>query len=266
MRLKITHDLIRRLLLVLGLLLQETFTKITNGIVLEGVSKTFQGRSLFGNYENAAIKGVSADISDPLVAFIGPSKAGKSTLAKCIADRSYISSGQIHYPTVSNTAVVAYLDHLYSMKYDRTQKCDSLIQPLATIGNPECIRIKECILECIGSELKNQRVQDVLESQRALFEVTHCLLSIPDLQSSPVLILDEYLDKMASSVRKRFLANLQRLAEQNDVHLQTIVITHSRKTLEDCDCTTYLFQKGRLFNYNRDFRKLRLPGAYSFIE
>jgi len=205
----------------------------------------FNNKLQFPSESKSSSKYVLKNISIELGAittFIGPSKSGKSTLAKCIVGMERVDQGELvlNVPNTIRTIAITddvssklvtscgYLDHLYSLSYDSNKSVGDIIAKYRN-GN----KLTESIINVINLPL-NEKINSLLESQKILFELLLVLMQTSTTSSNdynPVVVMDEYLDKVIPSVRSKFYKSLQALITQ--IPLSVIIITHSRSVLQE---------------------------------
>lgn len=243
-----------------------------------------------------ALRNVTADFAPPgeITTFIGPSKSGKSTLAKCLLGRYPSMSGEIVLSTSSpppptpapsstsdkpssiNNSICCggYLDHLFCLTYDPSKRVDQLLPlpppPPDTTTVDTTGRNTWWLRDAIEATQipTTEKVQNLLETQKKIFEVLLVLYTKScqtDFDSSGgnllpmLLVLDEYMDKDTPSVRKNFHRALKSLLSLPRISLQIIIITHSRGVLLECSDRVIVLQNGMVFYQGNDAGKVLLP-------
>lgn len=232
--------------------------------------------------------------------------------------------------TISSCVCTAYLGLQFREVYDKSKLVSNLIVPLfilSSLVHPSFIRILELAYTTMEIEsILESQVSGLLESQRAAFNVYTGIQSALLSQSavskenrdmldrwggltvrkvltpselpleSPAyltvyLVLDEYLDKMASSVRLSLLSKLNKLiyaiksangvpdllsvdesvrVNNNPTSYSTeftvLVVTHSARVLRDCNSRSAVMNNGRLYDLQDSYQKLNMPAQLQLLD
>lgn len=220
---------------------------LANKIIgVKNVYKSFPvTNKLLFSIDNGKTKYVLKNINlelGTITTFIGPSKSGKSTLAKCIIGMEPVDQGELVLNTPDTTKVITteisnkllkscgYLDHLYSLTYDSDRTVGEIITKYRSNT-----QLTDSIINIINIPL-NEKINNLLESQKILFELMLVLIKIINTNSnndeySPIIVMDEYLDKVIPSVRSKFYKTLQALIA--NIPMKIIIITHSKSVLQE---------------------------------
>lgn len=202
--------------------------------------------------------------SGKVTSFIGPSGSGKSTLANILVGKDTDWSGK--WGGVDNLCKGIRLDHLFHQSYDDSKS------PSQLIGS--CDKFDEFFALsdiCLSNGLDLQSkipVNRLLETQRRIFEITSGIcktLSTTDLTDSLVLVLDEYLDKSTTSVRKKvkkFLNDL--ITIQDSLKIHPIIVTHSKGVMIDCSDHVIALYKGQLYSQGTP-DKIQFPPIMTWL-
>ena len=190
------------------------------------------------------LKNINIELGS-ITTFIGPSKSGKSTLAKCIIGMENVDQGELILNLSSGTSAklitdeisrkliksCGYLDHLYSLSYDSDKIVGDVIAKYRSAN-----QLTESIISVINIPL-NEKVNNLLESQKILFELLLVLMKIISDNNnnndnfSPIIVMDEYLDKVIPSVRSKFYKSLRVIIA--NIPMKVIIITHSKSVLQE---------------------------------
>lgn len=251
-----------------------------------------------------------------ILCLIGDSGSGKSTLARCIGfvDSMNISYGDIHIATYSaeqkfvndphnseSFRISCYLGLQYREKFHSNNDYCHQYFNLSLISQLTPLKDAYRLLDMESID-RNTKIASLLESKRILFniflEIQHSFVTMLNLPSmtcnvtfdnfsnndyvSPslnvmiIVILDEYLDKLASSIRITVFKKLRSLfssvstdvgpAGVRNYEWTGIAITHSKGVLNDCNSRTAIMNKGRLYDIKADNRKLSFPAQLKLIE
>lgn len=251
----------------LGIVLLFQFQRdasFANALLVQNLQKIYTSKDWWGKiHTTTVLQNVSFNIDAKIICIIGPSLAGKSTLAKCCAGLESPTNGTIHlHDGTGQKPNGVYLTNLFRMTYDESKSCHQILQEVQPPNNP----LIDTLLENLDFKIfGHSRVSGLLESQRQVFEIILgiCRLREP---TSILLVLDEYLDKTASVVRKKTISKLQQLGRHPDFNLRVLVPTHSRGVLEDCGSPVIIMKDGRIFDTNNNFQKLVFPKQLNLIE
>ena len=220
---------------------------------LRSLSKSFASPSWLpfqSPHSVQAIHPLSLNLTSPFLTLVGASGSGKSTLAKVMAGIELPSSGSIQRNPADDDIEpsAAYLDQHFYLTYNTLHTSKELLasvhEPIDT-ANPLYTPslLKALQLFAVPDDEPAQRL---LTSQRRVLEISLALYRLPPSPLTPLLVLDEYLDKdLSSSIRivKLFLGSLV-----NDIGLQVVVVTHARVVLEMFNEDVLAMNKGRLFS------------------
>ncbi len=237
-------------LLSLGLSLENNISGVRN------LYKSFpmKNKLLFSidkSKSKYVLKNINIELGS-ITTFIGPSKSGKSTLAKCIIGMENVDQGELilnlSTGNGNSTKLITdevscklmkscgYLDHLYSLSYDSDKTVGDIIAKYRSAN-----QLTENIINIINIPL-NEKVNNLLESQKILFELMSVLMKIISSNSesninnnnddfNPIIVMDEYLDKVIPSVRSKFYKILQLIIA--NIPIKVIIITHSKSVLQE---------------------------------
>ena len=210
-----------------------------------------------------------------VIAFIGPSGAGKSTLAKCLIGRELYDDGNI---IIDNDydVIGAYLDHLFCQTYDQNLTINQLFQFLYNKYSKEVEEMSSYrdIMDLIKTLPMNEKVSSLLESQKKIFELIYAILQaeINTIATnkciskfSYIVVLDEYLDKDATSVRSNIYRTMKLLSHHPKLQLQVIIITHSKAVFNNFCDKVIVLKEGRLY-FEGNPKKAFLPNQLQMIE
>lgn len=232
-------------------------------IVTKSVSKVFQQSNIFGQPKTVnALSKLSLTIENGLCCVIGPSGSGKSTLAKCLTGREKISSGQVVYDMGWTNTSYIYLDHLYALTYDESRSCSYYFSDIVS-KSP----VITCLAEALElSEMFNKRIGSLMENERHAFEILLHASRQQDLHNVLLIVFDEYLDKKASSSRRKLVQQLNKICLSSELNIMVLILTHSKGVLRDCAADTIILKNGRVFDRNRDHTRLVFPAQLSLID
>ena len=231
-----------------------------------------------------ALKNVTISLNNSVTALIGPSGAGKTTLAKCLIGKEIYDSGEIIYNNNNNNnnnnnIVTAYIDHLFRQSYDEKLTIKQLFNLLHENYN-ELNSYKE-IMNIVKLPI-DEKITNLLESQRKIFEVIYGLLKaeiniiiknnndininnkISNL--SYIIVLDEYLDKDVASVRSKFYNVIKMLSYNEIIQLQVMIITHSKSVLNNCCDKVIILKDGRLYFEGDPKKSIIFPSQLQMLD
>jgi len=254
-------------------------------ILVENVSKIYLKTSLFSPPEQAGLFNVDLTLPSKcsICTFVGPSGSGKSTLTELICGIKEPSSGAIELVNDADAADTCdsmqirgeRIDPLYYTTYNHKKTVRVLLaETTKNHGDIPAHCGYESMLSAATEVLNvpmDMKVNSLLETERFNFDILLAIHRIADRSVSlvaqrlkPILILDEYVDKAVSSVRRRFFDYLHILGKHPDVKLQVLVPTHCRRVMEDSDFVVALNQ-GRVFSKGKP-SAVRLPNQLHFID
>lgn len=184
--------------------------------------------SIFGKVINKrrALDNIVAEFPPGITTLCGPSKSGKSTLAKVIIGYEDYADGRIDY-VANNNFACSYVDNFFCSKYDDTKTVQELFASKNSLDSrlyTEVLRLQVPTATPISQ---------LLESQRKLFEVYYSLeIKRSDVADSFIVVLDEYFDKDLPKVYRTVIDGIRKTISSG-LHLQVFVITHSKKVFLD---------------------------------
>lgn len=236
---------------------------------VQGLSKVYPSQRFFsrwglGSANLTALDRVSLNLTSPIVTLLGASGSGKSTLAKVLAGREQPSSGRIllsHASASDRRECCAYIDQHFYMSYDANALSHSLLGALLNDKEAD----QTSAMRRAAQTLPNIKASSLLTSQRRAFDVLLSLSRIPsDLAESPLIVLDEYLDKDARctlQLTKAFLAHLC-----SSIALQVLIVTHSRSVLEVFSDHAVVLSKGGVHSSSTSgLARLSFPSQLQLI-
>ncbi|MGE2729882.1 ABC transporter ATP-binding protein/permease [Mycolicibacterium vaccae] len=211
-------------------------------LAVNTVTVTIAGRSVLENVSFSAAKG-------SLTAVIGPSGAGKTTLARVIAGAMTPTSGSVAFHGHSVAANFASLRHEIGLvpQDDVVHGKLTVQQALRFAAELRLAReSKAARAEAIASvldelelgELTDIRIDALSGGQRKRVSVAIELLTRPSL-----LILDEPTSGLDPALDRHLMAGLRRLATADRA---VVVITHCLTHLDLCDQVLVLAPGGRM--------------------
>ena len=296
-------------------------------IKLNNAAKVFKTKSFFSDNTITAFRNVALDIIPAeSLCIIGTSGSGKSVLVRCISGLEEFSSGEFSfldtdsrnnetttykvsdYHSYSNV-LSCYLGLQYNEKYNKNHYCHQYFN-MSLISN--YIYLQKAFLLFGMQQLltDNTQINSLLESQRILFniflELQHSCLNIADTKNNNnhdkkdqyrliILALDEYLDKLTSTIRTTVINKLFLLLKSSTIDTNTnnsnnnenandhdtfntpvdnciniegslIVVTHSKGTLRDVNSRTAIMNNGRLYDIKSNYNKLMFPAQLQLID
>jgi sulfate/thiosulfate transport system ATP-binding protein len=210
------------------------------GILVENVSKRF------GNFQ--AVDQVSVEIkSGSLVALLGPSGSGKSSLLRLISGLEMPDSGKIWligqdatYQNVQERNIGFVFQHYALFKHMTVRKniafgLDIQKRPAAKVK----ARVEE-LLDLIQLQGLGDRYPSQLSGgQRQRVALARALAVEPK-----VLLLDEPFGALDAKVRKDLRAWLRRL--HDEVHVTTVFVTHDQEEAMEVADEIVVMNKGRV--------------------
>lgn len=199
-----------------------------------------------------------------VTSFIGPSGSGKSTLANILLGVDTNWTGKCD----GLNSVSVRLDHLFHQSYDDNKSPSQLIHSCSKFDQ-FCALSEICSSN--GLDLQGAApVNRLLETQRRIFEITFGLCkalstsSTNDTASGLVLVLDEYLDKDMTYVRKKVKKLLDDLIMQESLTIYPIIVTHSKGVMMDCSDHVVALYKGQLYSQGAP-DKLQFPPLMTWL-
>ena len=242
-----------------GVLLLLLARDILGGIIIKGcdrLSVLFPPRNLWSP-ETWALKDLSAEFNGGITSFIGASSSGKSTLLKLIVNNnediikssSYMKkSGKFNYVNETHECLYSrqYIGPLFYLHvdYDNSKSCNALF---LKHGSPRNEQMLQKVLQLGGLPI-NSKVSSLLESERRIFEISLAMSRLLGEGPSPVLVLDEYLDKDVLEVKKKIGKFLRSMCADPEINLQVFIATHSESVMRECSDWTIVLNRGRLFH------------------
>lgn len=239
------------LIVIITLILcKETSTsKVVSGV--KSVSIVFSKDRWFQPPKRiVALNDVTVDFADGITAFCGSSGSGKSTLAKVVHGlydrKDFVGDIVISEDSLQPTPTV-YLDPFAYLTYDSTKSVGYYIKTGDVAMQNDCL-FHEKIYNSFGVA-GDTVINNLLESQRMFFEVTLLFSRLQERrdQTSGLLILDEYLDKVVPSVRNVFMTKIRELVNNEEMSFQVIIVTHSKAVCNICD-TVIALKNGMVYS------------------
>lgn len=245
---------------------------------VSNISVVFQKKSLLQNIfqikgENSvnALKSVTASYYPGITTFVGKTGSGKSTLAK-------VSVGMIT-PTKGNVVLSSkeahlkayiYMDQYFYESYDSNSDIHKLFS--TSTNYLTCWYqnwINELVLSSGLSLSKPCRPIDLSSSTLRKFEILlalHRLRSIiTDENKTPVIVMDEYLDKEMPSILNKVADYIRYLASiSSKVPVQFLIVTHSHNVWREFNEHTIVMKNGQVFDQG-PVDKVRLPSDLEMI-
>jgi ABC-type multidrug transport system ATPase subunit len=184
-----------------------------------------------------------------MVAVVGPTGAGKTSLARALTGALALRSGAIHLDGVdlaedpSRRRRIAYVpqgDVLHgSLPLARTVDYAASLRVPRGTRRAERVQLVESALAELGLEHHAGNAVDTLSGgQRKRANIAAELVSGPD-----VIVLDEPTSGLDPGYEKSVLSRLRRLADSGRT---VIAITHSTAAIRQCDRVLYLATGGRV--------------------
>jgi len=252
-------------------LLLFTCVWVSTQAILQGcerISVVYERSGLFGLRPSKiqALDHITCDFSEGITALIGPSGSGKSTLGKVIAnqipgtDQCKGTGGRLLFSDSSYTYSRKIIDPWAYMGYDSSLGCEDLLS--RKIPKTEHAIFVEKALSVSGIPIKS-RVSSLLESERRMFEIILALSTLQG-QGKPLLVLDEYLDKDDSIVKKKVAHFLRALCLDPYVGMQVILITHSESAMLLCSDHVVALTKGRM-SHQGEPKRVNQPAQLTLI-
>ena len=247
---------------------REAFCKVAAGV--KSVSKVFLKERWFQPPTRiVAINEVTVDFADGITAFCGSSGSGKSTLAKIVHglyDRKEYTGEILVSDSSLSPIPTVYLDPFAYLTYDSTKSVDYYLKTgevVAPNGRFFYQKIYASFDIPTGTVINN-----LLESQRMLFEVILLFSRLQERseETSGLLILDEYLDKVVPSVRSIFLLKIKELCKNEDLNFQVIIVTHSKAVCHICDSVIAL-KNGMIYSEGPPGKVMKyLPAEFVLLK
>lgn len=251
-----------------------------------------------------------------MLCLIGDSGSGKSSLARCIGFVDYMTISYGEFQIVENSTeqkprdcvsdssnfrISSYLGLQYREKFvSSNHYCHKYFNTSLILQLPplhDAFKLLE--MESIDPKTK---ISSLVESKRILFNIyleiqlsfltmlysdksiynlasfnfNNSISMQPSINVMIIVILDEYLDKLASSIRVTVFKKLRSLfctvstdlcpAGVRSYEWTGIVVTHSRAVVNDCNSRTAIMNNGRLYDIKADHRKLSFPAQLNLID
>jgi sulfate transport system ATP-binding protein len=205
----------------------------------------------FGSF--VALDDVSVDIpSGQLLALLGPSGGGKSTLLRIIAGLERADSGAIHIDGVDATRLspqrrnVGFVfQHYAAFKHLSVRRNVAFGLEIRKVPKPEISRRVDELLALVHLEQFADRLPSQLSGgQRQRMALARALAVEPK-----VLLLDEPFGALDAKVRKELRDGLRRL--HDDVHVTTVFVTHDQEEALEVADTIVVINDGRVEQVGR---------------
>ncbi|MFQ4141397.1 sulfate/molybdate ABC transporter ATP-binding protein [Chlorogloeopsis sp. ULAP02] len=210
------------------------------GIVVENVSKHF------GSFK--AVDRVSLEIkSGSLVALLGPSGSGKSSLLRLISGLEVPDSGRIvltgkdaTYQSVQERNIGFVFQHYALFKHMTVRQNIAFGLEIRKVAKAKAKRRVEELLELVQLGGLGDRYPSQLSGgQRQRVALARALAPEPE-----VLLLDEPFGALDAKVRKDLRAWLRRL--HDEVHVTTVFVTHDQEEAMEVSDEIVVMNKGRV--------------------
>lgn len=231
------------------ILCKEISSKVVTGV--KSVSKVFVKDRWFQPPKRiVALNDVTVDFADGITAFCGSSGSGKSTLAKVVHglyDRKDFVGDIVVSKDSPQPIPIVYLDPFAYLTYDSTKSVGHYLKT-GDITMPNDCLFHQKVFESFDIA-GDKVINNLLESQRMFFEVTLLFSRLQERsdQTSGLLILDEYLDKVVPSVRNVFMSKIKELIKNEELSFQVIIVTHSKAVCSLCD-TVIALKNGMVYS------------------
>jgi putative ABC transport system ATP-binding protein len=217
---------------------------ITSAVVLRGISKSYR----VGHEKRVALDDVSLRIGKgELVAIVGPSGAGKTTLANIIGGLLRPDNGQV---IVQSKQLDRLSDRLLSRYRNRQvgfvfqnfsllpnfTAIDNVCTPLVIAGVPHRKRVKlaKQYLSLVGLEQQaNQRANQLSGGERQRVAIARALIMCPKL-----IIADEPTGSLDSTRGQSIMDLLTELAHKQG--LTVCIVTHDERLASRTDRILHL--------------------------
>lgn len=258
------------LIVIITLILcKETSTcKVVSGV--KSVSKAFSKDRWFQPPKRiVALNDVTVDFADGITAFCGSSGSGKSTLAKVVHGlydrKDYVGDIVVSGDSLQPIPTV-YLDPFAYLTYDSTKSVGHYLKT-GDIAIPNDCLFHQKVFK-IFDIASDTVINNLLESQRMFFEVTLLLSRLQERrdQTSGLLILDEYLDKVVPSVRTVFMSKIRELIKNEEMSFQVIIVTHSKAVCSLCD-TVIALKNGMVYSEGAPGKVMKyLPAEFVLLK
>ena len=217
--------------------------------------------------ESSILCGMSATIlAGQMVAFVGPSGTGKSTVLSLLTRFHDPSSGQIllggfdlrqlrldsvrrHMAVVSQDSSVLAGTVLENIKYGKASASESEVQQAAAMAGADQF------IETLPQRYETQIAeggQNLSGGQRQRIAIARALLA-----DSPILILDEPTSALDRYQEHLFMLMLKKLKGSRTI----ILVTHRLDTVMDCD-QIFVMRHGRIFEQGTHAELMALQGLY----
>jgi len=200
----------------------------------------------FGSF--VALDDVSVDIpSGQLLALLGPSGGGKSTLLRIIAGLERADSGSVHIEGVDATRLspqrrnVGFVfQHYAAFKHLSVRRNVAFGLEIRKVPKPEITRRVDELLALVHLEQFADRLPSQLSGgQRQRMALARALAVEPK-----VLLLDEPFGALDAKVRKELRDWLRRL--HDEVHVTTVFVTHDQEEALEVADTIVVINDGRI--------------------
>ena len=210
------------------------------GIRVTGVSKNF------GDF--AALRDVDLDVpSGGLVALLGPSGGGKSTLLRIIAGLEFPDTGQVEIEGRDATSLppqkrsVGFVfQHYAAFKHLSVYRNVAFGLEIRRRPKAEIRRRVHELLELVHLEQFADRLPSQLSGgQRQRMALARALAVEPE-----VLLLDEPFGALDAKVRKELRDWLRRL--HDEVHVTTVFVTHDQEEALEVSDEIVVINDGRI--------------------
>jgi sulfate transport system ATP-binding protein len=200
----------------------------------------------FGDF--VALDDVSLRIpSGQLLALLGPSGGGKSTLLRIIAGLEHADTGSVHIEGVDATHLspqrrnVGFVfQHYAAFKHLSVRRNVAFGLEIRKLPKPEIARRVDELLALVHLEQFADRLPSQLSGgQRQRMALARALAVEPS-----VLLLDEPFGALDAKVRKELRDWLRRL--HDDVHVTTVFVTHDQEEALEVADTIVVINEGRV--------------------
>jgi len=245
---------------------------------VKDLCKIYQPKISFFNNKSTkyALKGLTLTYDPQITTFIGSSGCGKSTLVKISVGMESLTSGTVNYtPEVNNQhkhhhIKYSYMDPLFYLSYNEHENIADIFQ---NEGNKlgTTVVLPQYIIDALDMfGIKTIEAPNKMKiSQKKIFEILLALLRLEcdekySPSMSPVLVLDEYLDKELSYIHLKIQPLLKWLCVHPLINLQVLIVTHSSHVWNIYSDKTIVLNNGQLYDQGL-VGKVTLPYNFQFM-
>jgi ABC-type uncharacterized transport system ATPase subunit len=132
----------------------------------------------------------------------------------------------------------AYLDQHFYMSYDSSKQIEQLLPVFSS--DSYLSRLQKMI------SFDNVKVDSLLLGQKRLFEILLALSRLDNKMTTPILVLDEYLDKDLRVTLTQVKSTLDKICSEIDA--QVFIVTHAKSVVDIFHDDIIALNRGKIYS------------------